>query len=130
MSPPHCSGGLCSALSTVRIMTICSRLGAGDGGGRSCSTRAWRVSELMVCSWSGSKGTWSPALIEGWLGSALNSWMMAGAVAMVSVAVVALEVDGTVALRLGVAGSGLGGSGVETTSLFSWDSLLWTNATG
>lgn len=84
----------------------------------------------MVCSWSGSKGTWSPASMEGCVGSALNSWMMAGAVATVSVAVVALEVDGAVALGLGVAGSGLGGSGMEATSLFSWDSLLWTNATG
>ena len=133
---PHCWGGLASALSTVLMMTICSRLWAGEGGGRSCSTRAWRVSELMVCSWSGSKVTWSGVLMVGWVGSPLKSWMMvwvlAASVTASGSASVVAAADGAVALGLGVAGSGLGGSpsGMEAIPLFSCESLLWTKATG
>lgn len=43
---------------------------------------------------------------------------------------VSSDVDG--ALEMGVAGSGFTGSpsGMETRALLSWDSLLWTKATG
>ncbi|TNN34373.1 hypothetical protein EYF80_055465 [Liparis tanakae] len=82
-----------SPLSTVRMMTICSRLWAGDAGGRSCSTSACSVSELMVCSGSGSKVTGSSApLMAVCVGSGLKSWMMAS--------------GGGGALGSGVAGSG------------------------
>lgn len=63
-------------------------------------------------------------------GSALKSWMMVSVAA--ASAVVSVAAGGAVDLGFGVAGSGLGGSpsGMESKSLFSWESLLWTKATG
>lgn len=144
MTDPDCSlsvyhhhwGGLLSVVSTVLMMTICSRLWAGEGGGRSCSTRAWRVSELIVCSWSASKVTWSLAVMFGWTGSVLKvmSAVVLGAGSALELATVATvsAVTAETASALGVAGSGLGGSSsrMETRPLLSWESLLWTKATG
>lgn len=63
----------------------------------------------------------------------MKLWMMA-VVSMDAAAaadvMVSSDVDG--ALEMGVAGSGFTGSpsGMETRALLSWDSLLWTKATG
>lgn len=126
--PAHWGGAAPSAASTVLMMTICSRLVAGDAGGLSCSTRACSVSELMVCSWSGSKVTGSAVLSGRWEGSGLNSCMTEVSVAVGS----AVAADGARALGSGVVGCGFSGSssGMETKVLFSWEILFWMKVTG
>lgn len=70
------------------------------------------------------------------MGSPLKSWIrvwvLAASAAASGSASVVPAADGAVALGLGVAGSGLGGSpsGMEAIPLFSCESLLWTKATG